>query len=318
MASVTTVRERVRACGGRAGLSTVMTEGLATAASELAHNQLRHAHGGRMAVRPTRRLQVEGVEVLAADRGPGLLDPGAALGGGAGPGPGLGAGLAGARRLTHELDLDTRLGEGTCLRVRSFASTVPRSEFAVVGRPLPGERTSGDDAIVIRSPDAILVAVADGLGHGTEAREASSRALGAIEAASGSTTTLGELLTHAAAVLDGTRGIVLALARLDLTTRVVHQVGVGDVRVALLGPAGTVLLPSVPGFLTGRPGERIRIREGSAPFGPHGALVLSTDGLRSGAIPRPGPLPDAARLASQLVTDFSRPTDDVLVFAMRS
>lgn len=320
-ASSTTARERVRACAAGAGLGPVATEGLATAATELATNLLRHARGGRMVVRAVRRrvadgADVAGVEVLAADRGPGIADPASAVAGAGHVGPGLGAGLAGARRLTHELDLDTRQGEGTCVRVRTFAAPVARSEVAVHGRPLAGERISGDDGLVVRGDGALLVAVADGLGHGPEARAASSKAMAAIHAAPAAP--LPELLTRAAAAVEGTRGVVLALVRLDLATREVEHLGVGDVRVAVQGPSGVSLLPGVPGSLTGRPGERLRARPARAALSPHGALLVCTDGLKSGAAPRPGPIPEVTRLASELVADFARGTDDLLVVAVRS
>ncbi len=316
-ASVSSARERVRACSAGAGLGTVAAEALATAASELANNQLRHARGGRMAVRSVRRLAVAGVEVVAADRGPGIADPAAAVAGaGPGAGPGLGAGLAAARRLTHELDLDVRQGEGSCLRVRTFAAPVARSEVALLGRALAGERINGDDGLVVRGETSLLVAVADGLGHGPEARAASSRAMAAIHAEPSAPLT--ELLTRAAAAVEGTRGVVLALVRLDLATREVEHLGVGDVRVAVQGPSGTALLPGVPGSLTGRPGARLRMRPARATLSPHGALFLCTDGLRSGAAPRPGPTPEVVRLASELVADFARGTDDLLVVTVRS
>lgn len=320
-ASGTTARERVRTCAAAAGLGAVATEGLATAASELATNLLRHARGGRMSVHQVQRLQaggpVAGVEVVAADRGPGISDPAGALAGvRRGAGPGLGSGLAGARRLSQELDLDTRQGEGTCLRVRTFAAPVARSEVGVLGRPLQGERVNGDDCLVVRGEGSLLVAVADGLGHGPEARAASTKALAAVHAEPAAP--LDQLLARAAAAVEGTRGVVLALARLDLATREVEHVGVGDVRVAVQGPSGTTLLPGSPGSLSGRPHARLRARAVRATLSPHGALLLCTDGLRSGAAPRPGPIPEVVRLASELAADFARGTDDLLVVAVRS
>ncbi len=325
-ASVATVRARVRAAGPAAGLEATTVEALAVAASELATNQLRHARAGCVVVRAVRRGAVPGVEVIAADQGPGIVDlaaafsgaGGAQVGGGraSGLGAGLGAGLAGARRLTHELDVDARAGEGTCVRARTFAALVPKSEVAIVGRPLAGELVSGDDALTLRTPDALLVAVADGLGHGPEARGGAARAIDALSAADPAAP-LQELIARCADAVRGTRGAVLALARLDLATRSLEHAGVGDVELLVHEPAGDVRLPGGRGFLSGNQRLPSRAREGRTPLSPWGALVLCSDGLKSGAAPRQGPVGDVVAAAHDLVARFARGTDDLTALVAR-
>ncbi|MCO5169821.1 MAG: SpoIIE family protein phosphatase [Planctomycetes bacterium] len=314
-ASVSQARELVRRLGTEAGLAEVTLEALATATSELAQNQLDHARAGRLAVRPVTRAGVPGVEVIAADAGPGLADPAGALAG-RGPATGLGAGLAGARRLAQELDLDVRAGEGTCARARAFARPVPRSEVAVFGRPFPGERVSGDDAAFVRTDDALLVAVVDGLGHGPEARAASTVVTDALVAAPDAA--LPELVERARAAAAGTRGAVLALVRLHLATRAVEHVGLGDVRVLLGGPGGAQVIPSQPGLLSGRPNERARARQSAAALSPHGALLVLSDGLKSAAGPPAAPVAEPIAVAQDLVARFGRETDDALALVVRT
>ena len=149
-ASVSQLREEVRrVAAGR--LDATTTEQLVTAASELGMNQLVHAGGGRVAVLPIERAGVVGVEVIAADAGPGIATPSAALRGEVGPHTkGLGAGLSAVLRLCQEVDFDVRQGEGTCVWARSYASALPRSEVAILGRPHPHERVSGDHAAFAR------------------------------------------------------------------------------------------------------------------------------------------------------------------------
>ena len=48
------------------------------------------------------------------------------------------------------------------------------------GQTLSGEIISGDDGGFVQSESQLLAAVADGLGHGPEAREASNRAIDAV------------------------------------------------------------------------------------------------------------------------------------------
>lgn len=314
-ASVSQARELVRRRGAEAGLAEVTLEALATAASELAQNQLDHARAGRVAVRPVTRSGVPGVEVIAADAGPGLADPAGALAG-RGPASGLGAGLAGARRLAQELDLDVRAGEGTCARARAFARPVPRSEVATFGRPFPGERLSGDDAAFVRTDDALLVAVVDGLGHGPEARAASAVVADALVSAPDAA--LPDLVARAHAAAEGTRGAVIALVRIHLATRAIEHVGLGDVRVLLGGPGGTQALPAQPGLLSGRAHERARVRSNAAALSPHGVLLLLSDGLKSAAGPPSAPVAEPIALAQDLVARFGRDTDDALALVVRT
>jgi anti-sigma regulatory factor (Ser/Thr protein kinase) len=195
-AAVAVARERVRAVGAGAGLSHELVETTALIASELLMNQLRHAAGGRFAVRVLERDDgvAAGLEVIAADRGPGLSDPAAALAGrktraGAGAesgaaaaaGGSLGAGVAAVFRLADEVDVDVRVGEGTCFRARTLVTSPrQRAEVAIYGTACPGERVAGDDAAFVRTPGGVLlIAVADGLGHGPEARRAAAQAVAA-------------------------------------------------------------------------------------------------------------------------------------------
>ena len=129
---------------------------------------------GEMAIRRIERGGVPGIEVLAQDRGKGIVDPTVALAGGdarAEPGAGLGIGLGGVYRLADEVDFDVRQGEGTFIAARKFSEPVRRQEVAVLARPRPGEEEGGDEALFAWQGDDLFLAVADGLGHGPAARE---------------------------------------------------------------------------------------------------------------------------------------------------
>src|SRR6185295_18454260 len=87
-------------------------------------------------------------------------------------------GLSSVLRLADEVDFDVRIGEGTCVFARKLVEPPPhKSEVAIFGRPHVGERISGDDAAFVRDGSSLLIAVADGLGHGSEARAASGAAV---------------------------------------------------------------------------------------------------------------------------------------------
>ena len=54
-------------------------------------------------------------------------------------------------------------------------------EWGIAGRQMPGQALSGDLYLVKPLENGVLVAVADGLGHGQPAAEAASLALQAVE-----------------------------------------------------------------------------------------------------------------------------------------
>jgi serine/threonine-protein kinase RsbT len=97
-----------------AGFSLVEQTKIVTAASELARNTVIHGGGGEMRIErlfPGGRRT--GLRLTFEDRGPGIADIELALRDGYSTGTGLGLGLGGARKLSHEFDIQSRPGEGT-------------------------------------------------------------------------------------------------------------------------------------------------------------------------------------------------------------
>lgn len=86
---------------------------VATAISEIARNILTHAGGGEVSMRLVERRGRQGVEIVASDEGPGIVDIERAMQDGYTTGAGLGLGLPGARRLMDELTVTSSPGSGT-------------------------------------------------------------------------------------------------------------------------------------------------------------------------------------------------------------
>ncbi len=312
-ASVSEVREAIRAEGLNRALPTLIVEGLAAAASELARNQLVHANGGIVGVRGVTRNGVPGIEVIAADRGAGLVDPTSALRGAPRVGGSLGVGLSAAARQSDELDLDIRRGAGTCIRLRSFARPVPRSEVGILAQPHPNEVVIGDHAAMMRDDAGLILAVADGLGHGPAAREAADRA---IDEVLRRRRPIEEALALAHAALSGTRGAVMSI--LHVGDRIEHG-GVGNVSTRVIGDRGNARhFGSAAGTLGSVFPRRVNIDREA--FGVGEVLVMFTDGLTSRvdltyepALTRQHPI----IVAHSLLGRFVRGTDDVLVAVVR-
>jgi anti-sigma regulatory factor (Ser/Thr protein kinase) len=316
-ASAALARELVRARGGEAGLPREEVERLAIAASELVTNQLRHARRGKVAVRAIERSGVRGVEIVAADLGSGIADVQAAL---AGTGPSarsLGSGVASARRMVHELDVDVRLGQGTALWARAFAEApLRRREVGVVGRPIAEERVSGDHAVVLRDGATLLCAVIDGIGHGPLAWEAAERAGATVRAHRHASLTA--ILEACDAALVGTRGAVMSVARIDEATGTLEHAGVGNVTARIEGRRRTKLLGSASWTL-GRRGSKLRTVMETVRLDDDEALVLFTDGLVSRASLEESDMlrEHPAAIAQHLVERFARTTDDALALVVK-
>jgi len=312
-ASISLVRQSIRRLGSEAGIAADRYEALSAAASELGHNQLAHGRRGSMAVSAISREGVAGLEVVAFDEGPGIKDPTAALRGELRRTGSLGVGLSAAYRLCDEMDFDVRVGEGTHVAARKFATPLPRSEVAVFGRPIEGENESGDDAAFVRSRHALLVALADGLGHGSEAREASARAMATVRAnAKGDPAAL---LGSCDQALRGTRGAVMAIVRFDRSAHTVTHAGAGNINTHLYRPRATRRFGSVSCVLGAR-GPSPRLMAETEPLEQRALLVMFSDGISARTdlsedleLLRQPPLV----IAHQVVVRHGRNTDDALV-----
>jgi anti-sigma regulatory factor (Ser/Thr protein kinase) len=325
-ASVAVVREQVRERGAALGLPATVTGSLVNIASELGHNQLAHGRRGRIALRALARGGVPGLELIAADEGPGIRAPGEALRAqpriptSSDPAlpTSLGVGLAAVLEHADEVDFDVRIGEGTCVWARKFAAEVPRRrQIGIYGRAYPGESISGDDAAFVRDDELLLVGLADGLGHGPLARSAASRAVGTLREQSAAS--LEQILMTAHRALHQTRGAVLASARLHEPSGQLESASVGNAAVRLCGPqlhrrfSGRSFVLGSPGHVRTPVTEREQI-------GPRDVLILFSDGISSRAdlerdldLLREHPIV----IAHQFVERFGRDNDDVLVLAAR-
>jgi serine/threonine-protein kinase RsbT len=110
---VVRVRQVAREWAAEQGLSLVDQTKIVTAASELARNTLAHGGGGTVKFEIINRDARRGLRLTFEDQGPGIPDIELALKDGYTTGGGLGLGLSGAKRLSNEFEIASRVGEGT-------------------------------------------------------------------------------------------------------------------------------------------------------------------------------------------------------------
>ena len=110
---VVRVRQAAREAGVAQGFSLVDQTKLVTAASELARNTLDYGGGGEVEIARLNEHPRRGVRLVFSDKGPGIADIEQALKDGFTTGGGLGLGLSGAKRLSNDFSIVSKVGEGT-------------------------------------------------------------------------------------------------------------------------------------------------------------------------------------------------------------
>lgn len=111
------VRRAVRQAAIALGFSLVEQTKIVTAASELARNTIDHGGGGTAQIETVTHGTRRGLRLTFEDEGPGITDVDLAMKGGYTTGNGLGLGLSGAKRLSSEFDLVSRVGQGTRITI---------------------------------------------------------------------------------------------------------------------------------------------------------------------------------------------------------
>jgi serine/threonine protein phosphatase PrpC len=224
------------------------------------------------------------------------------------------------RRLFDEVEFDDRLAEGLCVVARKFEkSTSPLAcEIAIMGRPYPGEIISGDDAAFVQSESGFLAVVADGLGHGPEAREASRNAVEALVRTAESD--LSHVIFRVNEELSSTRGCAMSLVRFDRASRTLECVSLGDVHSHVYNFRDAHFFTSTPFILGSSFHKSPNVRVETAVVERGSVLVMFTDGLKSRTTLK-GEL-DVLRqppigVAQHLLEHNSRPDDDALVLVAR-
>ncbi|MDQ6676856.1 MAG: anti-sigma regulatory factor [Acidobacteriota bacterium] len=107
------IRQRVRAIAEKEGFKLVDQTKIVTAVSELARNTIIHGGGGTASVELIQEGLRSGIRVEFKDQGAGIADVDLAMKDGYTSGSGLGLGLGGAKRLTNDFQIYSKLGEGT-------------------------------------------------------------------------------------------------------------------------------------------------------------------------------------------------------------
>lgn len=289
---------------------------VALVATELATNLLKHGSGGEILAGPFNDKDGVGVELIALDKGRGMTNVAACLEDGYSSAGTAGKGLGAVVRQSNVVDIGSWPAVGTAVLARfvpgssGAAPSTPKPAWGAVAVPMPGQSVCGDSWSVADNSAGRTFMVADGLGHGPEAAEASVEAVRVFNRFNGHQ--VSTLLDYIHGGLRATRGAAVSIARYDATARKMVYCGIGNVAGAL-SVQGTlrrmVSMAGTAGF------NARKIQSFDYPF-ESGVLIMHSDGLQSNwALDR---YPNLATLhptliAAILYRDLTRGRDDSTV-----
>jgi anti-sigma regulatory factor (Ser/Thr protein kinase) len=305
------------------GLDEIRAGRVAIVVTEACTNILKHAHGGEILLyihEPAADGPAQ-LEFLSLDRGPGMHDIERCISDGYTTGSSPGQGLGAIRRLADQSDFYSVCGSGTAILARWAgppAELSPlRMQAGAVNAPKRGEEFCGDAWTFEENEGLFTLMIADGLGHGYEAGQASLEAVRILRSHPGQTPACLLDLIHRA--LRGLRGAAVAIARIDPDRGLVSFSGLGNVTAQIYtGAKRFQHLVSVNGTAGHTAG---RIREFTYPWPADGLLLMHSDGLASGTSLESDPplvLRDPALIAGVLYRDFARGHDDATVVVARA
>lgn len=118
---IVTARQAGRQASRSLGFDLVDETRVTTAISELARNIVLYADKGTITLRKIRLGTCAGLEIIAEDKGPGIINIDLAMEDGYSTSKGLGAGLPGVRRLMDVFEIESSPGTGTTIRILKWA-----------------------------------------------------------------------------------------------------------------------------------------------------------------------------------------------------
>jgi serine/threonine-protein kinase RsbT len=119
-ADIVAARQHARALASQTGFSSGDLTLIAAAISEVARNIVEYAKEGEVIITRIDEPHKRGIEIIAADHGPGIEDVAMVMRDGYASGKGLGIGLPGARRLMDEFEIRSEIGKGTTVRMAKW------------------------------------------------------------------------------------------------------------------------------------------------------------------------------------------------------
>lgn len=310
--------------GRKLGFGEIRSGELAIIISEAATNIEKHAGSGNIYLRAIsavndQGVEIHGVEMLAVDAGPGMHNIEINFQDGNSSTGTYGTGLGAIKRLAHHVDIYSEHGKGTALLMMLWDAPgtlpVPFWEIGSICVPIPSEEVCGDAWAAVDSGNVLSVLVADGLGHGPGAAEASLPAVKTLM--DDAEAFPSKVIQNCHLRMRGGRGAAVATARIDLNASELRYCGVGNI-------AGCVYTADKRQHLISHNGivgvNMLKTQEFSQEWHDDSLLIMHSDGLGTkwgldlyaGLEKR-----HAALIAAVLHRDFNRGRDDSTIVVLK-
>jgi negative regulator of sigma-B (phosphoserine phosphatase) len=183
----------------------------------------------------------------------------------------------------------------------------------LIQQAIVGEKVCGDSYVVIDQGETVVIAVADGLGHGPLAETASLKAIEWVR--TNARLTPAAIVEACHLALRGSVGAVMAVVKIDRAGKTLTHSGLGNVETRIVGVAKTHHPVNVNGIVgqTAR-----RFREETFPFYPGDLLIMHTDGISERfAADTASRRLDPQTLANRIVQEHGKHHDDQLLLIVR-
>lgn len=329
------VRRYIAEKSKETGFSSIEIGEISIVVNELCSNLIKHhSVEGKIIFKRLEMNGRVGIEIIAEDKGPGILNVDEVIKDGISTKGTMGGGLGATKRLMDSFELysrtNTNLGKyigyghfvenngiGTILITQKWLKNgldIGKKEvkISVMSRPYMGCKVNGDVYYIKEFNNKVILALIDGLGHGIEANKAAIRAKELLE--ENNYKPLKELLYSIDNGMKNTRGAVIGVCIIDKETKIFQYGSIGNVQLRYILNNKTKKFIATNGTLGVSLNTRVNVQQSSYENG--GIIAMNTDGISNKweydeylDIPLHNP----AVLSNMIFRDFARDNDDATV-----
>jgi len=284
---ISETQSSVKEIARQLGYKSVALEEISILVSELANNIVKFPMEGKIVINTFSYDHKTGIDIVSIDHGKGIENIEIALRDGYSTSGSMGAGLGAVKRLSDEFDIYSQPQNPiysetkpiTVVFARKWLnkpSTVKNfeSKIGYITRPLPGFDENGDAIYVSQSGNEIFAAVIDGIGHGYEASIASQLAWDYLNKNKNEQPET--LLRDLHDALYHTRGVVIAIAKINKSEKKMIYSGIGNISASVYNSPVSVHPVTMNGTL-GRIINHVKAYEYE--WIPRSILTMYSDGI---------------------------------------
>ncbi len=235
---VVEARKHSRMIGQELGFNDKNLEEIVLVISELASNILKYGDHGLIKIQKCYIENEIGIEILALDSGSGFQEnPEIVISDGYSSSDSLGYGLGTVIRLFDDFFISNNPDSetGSMVTCRKWVKKLENElllcplDIGAASRAFPGMTVNGDSFVIKKWNHYVLAGVIDGVGHGQFAHRAARKARSYIE--DHYDRPLFSIFQGVGRVCRGTRGVVMALIRIDWKNGIISVANVGNIEL---------------------------------------------------------------------------------------